>query len=43
MMALSDLAAWKRMSATAACGASDKPAEEKQPPARGAACGASDK
>ena len=46
-IALSNLVSWKQMSATAACGAacgaSDKPAEEKKPAACGAACGAADK
>ena len=46
-MALKNLASWNLQMAPAACGAacgaSDKPAEEKKPAACGAACGAADK
>ena len=43
LMALKNLANWN-LSPSAACGASDKPAEEeKKPAACGAACGAADK
>ena len=42
-MALKNLAAWNGNVAIAACGASDKPAEEPKPAACGAACGAGDK
>ena len=46
-MALNHLASWNMHLAPAACGAacgaSDKSAEEKKPAACGAACGASDK
>ena len=46
-MALKNLASWNVQMAPAACGAacgaSDKPAEEKKPAACGAACGAADK
>lgn len=41
LMALKNLANWN-LSPSVACGAADKPAEEK-PAACGAACGASDK
>ena len=46
-MALKNLASWNAQrtpaACGAACGASDKPAEEKKPAACGAACGAADK
>lgn len=46
-MALNNLASWNAQMAPAACGAacgaSDKPAEEKKPAEQPAACGAADK
>ena len=42
LMALSNIASWNNGTVSSACGAADKPAEEKKA-ACGAACGAADK